>query len=64
MVNAGQSPQLSVKRLLTPAETAARLNVHTKTLERWRFEGRGPDFVKLGPRTVRYKRSAVEQLES
>lgn len=33
---------------LTTRETADWLRVGTKTLERWRMEGRGPRFHKVG----------------
>lgn len=44
--------------LLTPAETAALLKVHTDTLRRWRLNGYGPAFIRLG-RGYRYWRSVV-----
>lgn len=34
--------------LLTSGEAAARMRVSTKTLERWRSEGTGPVYSKLG----------------
>ena len=37
-------------RLLTPAEAADRLRLRPQTLARWRVEGFGPVFVKLGGR--------------
>lgn len=46
---------------MTPAEVAALTRVTTKTLQRWRFEGHGPQAVRLGYRTVRYRRADVEQ---
>ena len=36
--------------LLTPQEAAARLRANIRTLERWRMNGEGPRFVKLGLR--------------
>jgi excisionase family DNA binding protein len=44
--------------LMTTAETADLLRVHVETLRRWRVEGRGPTYVRVG-RTCRYWRSAV-----
>jgi excisionase family DNA binding protein len=35
------------------------LNVPVATLANWRYQGRGPRFVKVG-RHVRYRRSDVE----
>lgn len=49
-------------RMMTPAEVADELRVSRLTLAEWRQEpGRGPDFVRLGYRTVRYERSAVRR---
>lgn len=50
--------------LVTPAELAERAKVSRSTVERWRFEGRGPAPIKLTPRTVRYKRSDVDRFLS
>lgn len=47
--------------LLTPEQTAAYLGVSASTLSWWRSEGRGPTPTKLGYRTIRYRKSAVEQ---
>jgi hypothetical protein len=38
--------------LLTPAEAAERLRLRPQTLARWRVEGFGPVFVKLGGRVA------------
>ena len=43
-------------QLVATAAAAAILDVHEKTLSRWRQQGIGPRFVKLGPRCVRYER--------
>lgn len=40
-------------RLLSPAEVADYLGVSTRQLYRWRNEGRGPSYLKLG-RQIRY----------
>jgi excisionase family DNA binding protein len=45
--------------LLTPAETAEKLRVSMRTLEYWRFSGRGPAFIRVGKR-VRYRPADVE----
>lgn len=47
--------------LLTTREVAELARVHPKTVERWRYEGVGPRPVKLGPRTVRYRRTDVRR---
>jgi excisionase family DNA binding protein len=46
--------------LLSTTETARILRVHPATLATWRHEGRGPKFVKVGDRRVRYRLSDVE----
>jgi len=43
----------------TQAETAQRLSVHERSLERWRAEGTGPEYVRLGARRVGYRESAI-----
>ena len=50
--------------LLTTNEVSRRLRVSREKLRRWRREGDGPPFVKIGPRTVRYRASEVEQFLS
>ena len=40
---AGAGPEL-----LTTLETARRLRLAKQTLARWRCEGRGPPFIRLG----------------
>lgn len=44
---------------LTAAECARLLGVSTSTLQVWRALGKGPAFVKLSRRTVRYQRSVI-----
>lgn len=50
---------LDDKILYTPEEAARRLNSHARTLERWRTEGNGPRYVKIG-RRVHYRREALD----
>lgn len=45
--------------LWTPAQTAAYLNVTRSKLERMRSEGVGPDYCKIGHKTVRYEPNIV-----
>lgn len=47
--------------LLTPAEVADELNLAEQTLANMRHRGGGPPFVKVGHRTVRYPREALDQ---
>lgn len=41
-------------------EIAARLHISVSTLRNWRVSGRGPAFVKIGKRAVRYRWADVE----
>ena len=54
----GNAPQSG--DLITSADFAAVAKVSTSTVERWRFDGHGPAPVRLGYRTVRYRRADVE----
>ena len=47
---------------LNQADLAARLNVSPRTLERWRWTGEGPAFLKIGGRVV-YRLEDVEAFE-
>jgi len=44
-------------------ELAARLHISPRTLERWRWAGEGPQFIKLGGRVV-YRLEDVEAFEA
>ena len=46
--------------LLTVEQAATRLNLSVQTLHRMRNQGRGPVYVELGPRTIRYSPTAVQ----
>lgn len=43
----------STVRLLTTTEVANRLRLEPGTIENWRYQGKGPRFVRIG-RVVRY----------
>ena len=45
--------------VLNTPEAAKFLNVQPATLEQWRWNGRGPRFVKIS-RSVRYRMSDLE----
>jgi len=50
-------------QLLRPVEVARLLSISLDTLARWRIEGRGPRYVKLGvgrKASVRYPQDAVD----
>lgn len=46
-------------RRLAPRVLAPMLDVTPKTLENWRKAGKGPPFITLSPRKVRYELQAV-----
>jgi predicted DNA-binding transcriptional regulator AlpA len=50
----------SSELLLDAAAVAARLGVKTKTVTEWRRRGRGPAFVWLSWRCVRYRPSDID----
>lgn len=50
--------------LLTTKQAAKALNLHPSTLEKWRWRGEGPPFVKLGTKAVRYTKTALEAFMS
>lgn len=52
-----------VVRHLDQTDLAERWNISARTLERWRWIGEGPRFVKLGGR-VRYRLEDVEAYEA
>jgi len=45
--------------LLYPADAARRIGVAERTLADWRRRGTGPDWIKVGSRTVRYPARAL-----
>lgn len=48
------------EKLLTSEEVAQIVGVGTEQVKIWRSNGQGPKYLKLGHRTVRYKRADVE----
>lgn len=48
---------------LSQIELAARWNISHRTLERWRWTGEGPKFIKLGGRVI-YRLEDVEAFEA
>ena len=51
-------------KFLTTEELAARWGVTPATLRNWRTKKKGPAFVKLGGKLVRYTLEAVEAWEA
>lgn len=50
-------------RHLNQIELAARWNISHRTLERWRWAGEGPKFLKMGGRVV-YRLEDIEAFEA
>ena len=50
-------------RHLNQIELAARWNISHRTLERWRWKGEGPPFIKMGGRVV-YRLEDIEAFEA
>ena len=47
--------------LLRPDEVTRMLRISNTTLARWRQNGKGPAFIRLGYNRVVYRRSDVER---
>jgi hypothetical protein len=50
-------------RHLNQVELARRWSLSHRTLERWRWEGRGPAYLKIGGRVV-YRLGDIESYEA
>ena len=51
------------RQVLSEVDLAVRWGMSPKTLQRWRMEGRGPHYLKLGKR-VNYSLNAVIAFEN
>lgn len=47
--------------LLTEIEAAKYLQLTRRALQAWRCQGKGPKFVKISARAVRYRQDDLEQ---
>lgn len=47
-------------QLLTTRETAELVGFKEQTLKNWRATGRGPAFIRVNGRSVRYRLDAVQ----
>ena len=52
------------EKMVPPAALAGELGVTESALAKWRAEGKGPPFCKLGHKIVRYPRSGIERWKS
>jgi predicted DNA-binding transcriptional regulator AlpA len=48
------------EEMISPSKLADELDVTESALAKWRCDGTGPPFCKLGYKVVRYPRSTVE----
>ena len=48
-----------METLMTAEQVAAQIQISDKTLRKWRWEGKGPRYVKVG-RKVAYRPADVE----
>ena len=48
---------------ITQAELARRWRLSPRTLERWRWQGKGPAYLKIGVRIV-YRKDDIESFEA
>lgn len=46
--------------VMTEAQFAEEHNVSVRTAQRWREVGAGPEFIRIGPRRIGYRRSVVD----
>jgi excisionase family DNA binding protein len=56
---AGPTRDLVPSELIDEPTLASRLGVSRSTLQSWRYNGRGPRFIKLG-RMVRYRTTDID----
>lgn len=54
-----QAPAQAEFLVLTTDEAARRLGLSPRTLERWRQEGTGPAYVRLGRKRTGYRPAAL-----
>lgn len=48
-------------KYLKADEVAEILQVHAKTLNRWRLAGEGPPWIRMGDKLIRYEERAVRE---
>ena len=48
---------------INPVELARRWRLSPRTLERWRWQGKGPAYLKIGVRIV-YRKEDIESFEA
>ena len=61
-IEAWRPEQMTEVRQLNQVDLSRRLGVSCRTLERWRWIGIGPKFIKIGGR-VKYRLNDIEDFE-
>jgi excisionase family DNA binding protein len=56
--------RIKVKPLMTTCEAAEYLTLSSKTLTLWRKNQTGPAYVKMGPRSIRYRLEDLDEFVS
>lgn len=49
-----------MNKLLTQEQAGEMLCISPKTLEQWRYLGKGPRFIRMSSRAVRYSQETIE----
>lgn len=52
---------MAVRRLLSPKQVEAEFGISIERLHYWRKTRRGPEFIKLGHRSLRYDSAVLEK---
>lgn len=47
--------------LMTTAQAAQILKISPRTLEAWRLQGIGPNYIRISGRCIRYTNSALDE---
>lgn len=58
-----RTPSTTPTRHMNQVELSLRWNISARTLERWRWIGQGPSFLKIGGRVV-YRLADIEAYEA
>ncbi len=54
------NPETLNEVLLIEQEVAPILRVSIRTLQKWRVNGKGPPFIRVSARAIRYRRSDLD----
>lgn len=49
--------KLNAKLYLTPEEAAQKLGITRRTMDKWRTNGIGPKYIKVGKKMIGYRES-------